>query len=181
MKSRKQIIIAWAALLAGILLIAAAFAVPDILEKRMDNKNRKALKTVATKIFTCPNKELVDIFAGSSLTLEKDIRNYFEPYFTDNGLNKFIIGFTLGTKVYSTASGYRIKVDKVEISRSKEIKTNYSFKVHLSHGEEGSTMETAVIGGSAQFYEEQGKLSYIQFFDSELFNKLWWKETGVEK
>lgn len=198
MKPKKHIILALIVFLAGIALIAAAFAVPGLIDKKMDRNNRKALEAVVKQVFTCPNTELTGLYADmyeeaisnvsasdeqfiefSSLRIEDYLKEYYSPYFTDIGYSNFKQSFLISSNIYSTALGYLTTVDKVEISRSSAIKTNYSFRVYLRHGEEDGYMGTTVVEGNAQFYEEQGKLSYINFFDKELMHKLWDKRPGI--
>jgi hypothetical protein len=192
MKAKKHIILASVTFLLGLICVAAAFAVPRIIANRMDKSNRKALETVVLQMFTCPNKELTNLYVKmyeqavpknpssedwlinlDTSGIEEYLREYYGPYFTDSGYALFEQRFMINNHVYNTAMGYRITVDNIEISRSNDIKSNYSFKAYLSHGEEGGLMESTVVEGNAQFFEKHGMLSYFNFIDSELHRKIW--------
>lgn len=153
-------------------------------DRKSDNKNEEAIKTVIENIYTCPNDELIKLYTelhNNMLTnpqLQVDIVGYhreindkiedmYKEYISSNWYDSFFMRFTTTYYVYSTASDYNITVDHIDITQSDTIPMNYSFTIYLDYGKVGDEKNRLEIEGSAQFSEEEGKISYLQLFDRD--------------
>lgn len=115
----------------------------------------------------------IDVIAPNSFSkLENKVHEIYSPYFTDRGYELFYKHFMNNHNTYSATPGYQIEVLKVDITQSETIPSNYSFTVFLRYGTIGGEKKDIKVDGSAQVTEEEGKLSYIQFFDRDLFYEL---------
>ncbi len=151
------------------------------------------IEAVVTQLFTCPNDDLTDLYRNMyrqmaeaatigeeerrkepnySSLVEDKIKEIYGPYFTERGFEEFKMRFIINHYVYSTAVDYTVTASRITIKRSESIPSNYSFRVELQYGPEGGSLKDLEIEGSAQFYEEPGRLSYIQFRDPTLYREL---------
>lgn len=202
MKTKRYIRLGVVVLLLAVLLsVIAIFVIPAVREGSRDKKNKEVIEAVVKQVLTCPNDELIGLYTDmyeriaseldslenhppkpeESITFSADskitdkLNKMYGPYFTVNGYEIFQQRFLLLYFTYSTALEYSITMDDIEITRSDTIQTNYSFTAYISHGAEDGEQQKLEIGGSAQFYEEEGRLSYLQFLDRELSRELWGK------
>lgn len=160
---------------------------------RKQNINEQAIETVVQNIFTCPNEDLDTIYdemleqMANAATLPKGTKSALEtydqkleeiysPYFTEKGYEAFyrrmIYTRELSYHSFAKDAGYEIEVEEVEIKRSKSIPSNYSFTAHVYYGKIGAQKEKLEIEGSAQIYEQRGKLSFINIIDPTLMKLL---------
>lgn len=206
MKPKKHIMIIVLMLLLTVVVILSVFLFRMMKDRINDRNNRKTIQTVVTQLLSCPNEELIglyeDMYCETSEALEKHfdpltgpdnlsvldsskieeaLEDNFKPYFTDRGYASFERWFLINDYAYSTALDYSIIVNKVEILRSEEIATNYSFTAYLTYGLTGSIGENIEIKGSAQFYEQVGRLSYLKLIDvdRQLYQELRNKVPGL--
>jgi hypothetical protein len=151
------------------------------------DKNKEALQTVIKQIFTCPNEKMISLYKDMNKEVEDIIANLpadttvytidnkvyreidselehlYAPYISSEWYESFIFRFKTNYYIYSVAEGYECKANRIEITQSSTIPTNYSFAIYLSYGLKEKKKEIE-LKGSAQFAKEEGKLSYIQFF-----------------
>ena len=197
MKHKKQIMIVVLMLLLTVVVILGVFVFRLMKDRINDKNNRKTIQAVVTQLLTCPNEELIGLYKDmyyktteasekrtdlltspenilflDSSKIEEALGDNFMPYFTNRGYASFERWFLINDHVYSTALGYSIIVNKIEIIRSEEMETNYSFIAYLTYGLTGSIVENIEIKGSAQFYEQVGRLSYLKLFDRQLNQEL---------
>ncbi len=146
------------------------------------DKNEEALKVVLEQMYNCPDNELIELsnqitqadgieIAPGLYSLEntdyfKKILELYQPYFSEKGLESFL-NRAYPSVYHSDAedNGYITKVEKIEVTRNKKIKTNYAFTVYLNYVPKEGDSQDIEINGSAQFAEEEGKITFIQFFD----------------
>lgn len=171
----------------GITLSIASIALLIMLvvifsgDRKSTNKNEEAIKTVIEKIYTCPNDELIDLYNNmiNNVQSQDDLDDHFKEinskveymykeYIASDWYDSFFIRFATTYYIYSTAPGYNITVDHIDIIQSDTLPMNYSFIVYLDYGKVGDEMTRLEIDGSAQFSEEEGKISYLQLFDRDI-------------
>jgi hypothetical protein len=193
MKTKRIFVIVAALIIVIILILSGNYIYKFIRDKSEDKKNKEVIEAVVTQIFTCPNEELINLYQkmyqqmakiatkseeepktepNYSSLIEDKLKEVYGPYFTDRAYTKFKMKYIINYYVYATAMDYNVTLDRVKIVRSETIPSNYSFIVSVKYGPEGSSLKEMEIEGSAQLYEEPGKLSYIQFIESKLYREL---------
>lgn len=186
----------------GALVIVVAIAMLFIYSdkrKPMD-KNEEAIRIVVEQLFSGPDQEMVQMFQkfvqdleevtpkqlntgiSSDTNLYSDIDEklaiMYAPYMTEEYYKGgFSRNYWSYYYVYSTATGYERKVNDIEITRSENDPINYSFIIHLNYGPQDGDKKEIKIEGSAQFAQEEGKISYLQIFDDHGLNwELRWSD-----
>ena len=183
--------------LGFIIILSTIFIVFALSEKKKSkDKNEKSIQTVVAQIFTCPNKEMIKLYSDmeevvaeeknllppetkiyspseeSYSEINKKIEEMYAPYILNRWYESFVKQFEMKYVVYSITNEYETKVDHIKITQSDTIPTNYSFTIYLHCGPIAGEKKDIEIKGSAQFTEENGKISYIKFFDKELYPEL---------
>lgn len=190
---KKRYAVAALLMLAIVLSFSGICIYRYVRERSEDKNNKKVLEKVVTELFTGPNDELIELYRNMyrqmteaatkseeelkkepnySSLIEDKIQEIYGPYFTEHGYEEFKMRFIINHYVYSTAVDYTVKVSRITIKRSEAIPANYSFQADIQYGPEGGSLTDMQIEGSAQFYEEPGRLSYIQFRDPTLYREL---------
>lgn len=186
MKLSKKLIIVFVVVITVIAASVLGFKYTEKIRK--NNKNKEMIRNVVEKIFTCPDEEMIklyhnmiqkslassdsDVVSLKSKELDKKMDELYSTYFSEEYFETFRQEYYINYNIYSTAEGYQIKVKRIEVTQSKSIPTNYSFTVFLNYGLKGEAAKDLSIDGSAQISKNDGKISYIRFFDKELMNEL---------
>ena len=177
----------------GAIVIIVAIAMIFIYSEKnkpMD-KNIEAIKKVVGQIFTGPDQEMVQLFQEYLQKLDMSVREpsttnvssedadpyskideklntMYAPYMTKEFYEgSFARNYWSSYYVYSTTKGYELKVNNINITQSEKEPRNYSFVIDLNYGPIDSDKKNIIIDGSAQFAQEEGKISYLQIFDNQ--------------
>lgn len=188
---RRYVLLAAILLLCIVLVFLGTFIFRRIEDRTHDRNNREAIRAVISELLTCPNATLIELYDDmlrstnekvmernltssedlvimDSSRIDDELESSFMSYFTDQGYKAFQRWYYNYYFIYGTAMDYNITVDKIEIFRSDTTPTNYFFTAYLSHGPAGGYSEQIKVEGSAQFYEEAGRLSYLKLLDNQL-------------
>jgi len=158
--------------------------------------NRKlTIENVINTIFNCPDQELIrlnvvmleemdqasknsEIYLLENSELYQKQEELYKSYFTEVGYETFVKS-TIPLRYHFGAEelGYKIVVDHVDIIKSEQFETNYSFTVYLSYGQLNDDRKEYELEGSAQFIDQFSSISNLQIFNEE-FNKILW---GIEE
>lgn len=153
-------------------------------DRKPASKNEEAIKTVVENIYTSPNDELLKLQAELENKLltnppsQVDILDYYKDindkigeiykeHISSDWYDSFLMRFANSYYIYAIASDFNITVDHIDITQSDTMPTNYSFIVYLDYSKVGEEKARLEIEGSAQFTEEEGKISYLQLFDRD--------------
>ena len=175
-----------------VVLAAVALVVQVSMKENARDANNEAIRAVVNNIFSSPNDEMISLYndmlhkaeqeAASSVPgrtvgfdsteLDKKLEETYAGYIAKDWYEAFVNHFYSGLITYSIAGKYDIEVNKIDIAQDRSDPMNYSFTVYLSYGPVGGSKEDTEIKGSAQFAKEEGKLSFIRFFDNDLIDEL---------
>ena len=114
----------------------------------------------------------VYLLENSKLYQKQD--ELYQFYFTEAGYETFVrstmpLRYHFGAKEF----GNTIVVDNVDIIKSEQFETNYSFTVHLLYGQLENERKEYELTGSVQFIDQFSSISNLQIFNEE-FNKMFW-------
>ena len=188
MRQNKKIILG----IGSFFLVIVVCLILSFAKRAETDKNEEAIRIVTTQIFTCPDEEMLSLFknmisamenrisaspepgygALESSSIDEKIKELYGPYISDEWYESFLQHFYSNFFSYSIADEYETKVNNIKITQSKEIPSNYEFLLSLNHGLKNGSKENIEMKGSAQFTGEEGKITYLRFFDKDLHMKL---------
>ncbi|WP_102691922.1 hypothetical protein [Rummeliibacillus pycnus] len=143
-----------------------------------DNKSIQSIAHVLKTEFTSPKQKYNDILknpnnilkingkkvlkASSGSELYQYIEDLYQPYFTNNGFEKFFVGSAFSYTLQS--KDIQIKVDNISIKKNKDDQKNYDFVVNVKYKKVGGPEKKYKIKGLATLPEE-GKIADITYLD----------------
>ncbi len=175
-----------------VVLVTIVLAVQFSMKENASDANEEAIKAVVNNIFSSPNDEMISLYndmldkadqevlssapgqavSFDSTMLDKKLDETYSGYIAKDWYESFVNKFYTEFITYSIAGKYDIDVNSIDITQDSRNPINYSFTVYLSYGPVDGSKEDIKIKGSAQFAKEEGKLSFIRFFDSDLIVRL---------
>lgn len=195
--SKQKIRIIFISLFGIVIIGLGIYLSKEIDNRNLEKKRHDVMRTVVSKLLTGPNQELITlydemfqqivsgpdqqqgtstqdsgIYIPDSSKLENKLREMYQPYFTEESYEKFEMQFLNEFHTYSTTNGYQVIVHDIDITQSETIPTNYSFMADMRYGIEGEVLKPIEVTGSIQMDHEEGKLTYIQFLNQDLFKTL---------
>ncbi|MHB8130377.1 MAG: hypothetical protein ACYDEX_15395 [Mobilitalea sp.] len=168
----------------------------DFSSLLMNIENRElTIENVINKIFNCPDQEQIrlnevmleemnqasingEVYLIENSELHQKQDELYQFDFTEAGYETFVRS-TMPLRYHFGAEelGYTIVVDHVDIIKSEQFETNYSFTIHLLYGQLEDDKKEYELEGSVQFIDQFSSISNLQIFNEE-FDKILW---GIEE
>lgn len=121
-----------------------------------------------------PSEEEIQKAQAFSEKYTEYVKSKYEPYFTENGLNNFLVAGPV-YQYHVHDKEYKLTIEDMEVvqSENENAKNQYEITVHVAYEEPNEEKETYEVNGVA-FFSEDGKIGKMSIGDKEqlLMSKL---------
>jgi hypothetical protein len=166
-----------AAFIAIFLLGGGYFIADKVLWEQAapQENNIETIETVLEKIFSGPDKELMEIVDEKESYIDEDnvqeyqselysyYENVYQPYFAGNRFQEHVMNNKLTFNELAYSRGYQLDAVKLDVKEDKKTEGAYEFTVNVLYRkgeEEGSVIK---VSGRINIYEN-GKINLLRFY-----------------
>lgn len=161
--------------LAGLLLLAAFFAVSGCMEAKADDPNMEAIERVLELQFNGPDEEFLEamwnpankqIVDGVEVNeaFGRQVDEKYGAYFTDSELDQFMRVFGTYFPGLADIFGYELRLEDVDIELSETVANRYLFTAEVGFQQKGGKEQHAEVEGVVLFSTvQEGKIAKFTY------------------